>query len=169
MADLSLDEKVKRFNVSMEALDDQVNYLHFSASAKAHASIDIMAPALHNTEEVAMQTRELAVNIDDRTKLLNSHAAGVVTELHALRAGFASQSNMTRSVERQLDLNNRAIDHMSSVLHDVLENSECRNMLVMKSSDADLIRDKDILPEGDHDETSRNDFHDFAACIAQTT
>ncbi|KAH7091246.1 hypothetical protein FB567DRAFT_518271 [Paraphoma chrysanthemicola] len=124
MADLSLDEKVKRFNVSMEALDDQVNYLHFSASAKAHASIDIMAPALHNTEEVAMQTRELAVNIDDRTKLLNSHAAGVVTELHALRAGFASQSNVTRSVERQLDLNNRAIDHMSSVLHDVLENSE---------------------------------------------
>jgi hypothetical protein len=126
LSDSNLDEKTKHFHRSMEALDEQVNYLHLSSSVTANASIATMGPRVYNTEGMVVKTNKLAESIDDRTRLLSNHAGGIVTGLHGLRADVASQHDTTRSVEKRLDVNTRAIDHLSSVLQDVLVYAECK-------------------------------------------
>jgi len=126
LSDSDLDEKRKRFHRSVEALDEQVNYLHLSSSVTANASIEAMSPRVKNTEGMVIRTNELAESIDNRTKVLNSHAGGIMTGLQRLRANVVSQYDVTRSMESRLQVNTRAIDHLSSILQDVLEYAECK-------------------------------------------
>jgi len=126
LSDSDLDEKTKRFHRSVEALDEQVNYLHLSSSVTANASIEAMSPRVQNTEGMVIRTNELAESIDDRTRVLNSHAGGIMTGLQRLRANVVSQYDVTRSMENRLQVNTRAIDHLSSILQDVLEYAECK-------------------------------------------
>lgn len=129
-ADNDLDEKKKRFQISMEALQEQVKYLHLSASAKAHTTIADMGPIVHNTEFVV-------TSIDQSTRALNSSAAQISTGIDELRSDVVMHEKTTQSLKRDIEIqrreneeHRRAIRYLSCVLEDHLRNADCKGPIL---------------------------------------
>jgi hypothetical protein len=126
LSDNSLDDKLNRYHKSMEALEEQVQYLHISASATANASIAQMVPSLESTATTTVDTNKIARSIEQRTSILATHAEGIATEIDSLRTDMSFQTSVAQSMSRRLDANTQAVAHLSSLLHGVLEFAECK-------------------------------------------
>ena len=133
LADANVDEKRKRFQMSMTALEDQAEYLHRASSATANASIANMAPSVQNIEQVV-------TSLDDRTKVWNNSARNISTGIEGLRS---SQDQTAQRLQREIEMQRHAIelqsqvqsqafDNLSSILHDVIRNAECKVFFHMK-------------------------------------
>lgn len=129
LADANVDEKRKRFQMSMAALEDQAEHLHRASSATANASIATMAPSVQNIEQVV-------TSLDGRAKVWNDSARNISTGIEGLRS-FQDQTaqQLQREIEMQrhaIELQSQAYDNLSSILHDVIKNAECKVLSHMR-------------------------------------
>ncbi|KAJ4354144.1 uncharacterized protein N0V89_005877 [Didymosphaeria variabile] len=136
LADQDLDEKKRRFHMSMEALEEQVNHLHLSSSAKTNASIANMGPSVHRTENVVL-------SIDNTTKVLHSSARTVVAGIDGLRSDVTSHEQATQMLKKEIEMQRQAIElqsqahnSLSSLLQDVIKNAEWYTARVQRAYDA---------------------------------
>jgi hypothetical protein len=134
LADTNVDEKRKRFQMSMTALEDQAEYLHRASSATANASIATMAPSVQNIEHVV-------TSLDGRVRVWDDSARNISTGIEGLRN---SQDQTTQRLQREIEMQRHAIelqsqvqsqafDNLSSILHDVIRNAECKVFFHMKA------------------------------------
>lgn len=129
LADEDLDEKKRRFHKSMDALEQQVHFLHLSSSAKANTTIAEMIPSVHNTERMVS-------SIDDTAKILHQTSKIALVEFEELRSDVVSHAQMTHSLAKQVEMQTQAIelqsqsrDNLASLLQDHISNIECKNRL----------------------------------------
>lgn len=143
LADANVDEKRKRFQMSMTALEDQAEYLHRASSAAANASVATMAPSVQNIEQVV-------TSLDGRARVWDDSARNISTGIEGLRS---SQDQTTQRLQREIEMQRHAIelqsqvqsqafDNLSSILHDVIRNAECKVLFQMESFCADNCRER---------------------------
>jgi hypothetical protein len=135
----------------MEALEEQVNYLHLSSSAAAHRSIEVMRPSVQNTESVVLA-------IDDRTRALDMSAKSVATSIDGLRASAILHERTTQSLRKGIEMQSEmqkqeserqrqrdewqtqttvdAISSLSSLLQGIVESNKCMDVfeIVIRAS-----------------------------------
>lgn len=129
LADANVDESCKRFQMSMTALEDQAEYLHRASSATANASIATMAPSVQNIEQTV-------TSLDGRARVWDDSARNISTGIEGLRS---SQDQNIQRLQREIgmqrhdiELNRQAVDHMSSILYDVIRQAECKVLYHLK-------------------------------------
>ena len=126
LSDQSLDDQVKRFQASMEALEDQVNYLHVSSTVATSSTIADMAPKVSNIEATSMWTSGVTHAIDRRTNEMESHVETIETGVRGLQSGMTLQNSMTYKINKQLDASTQATRDLSALLQGVIQSAECQ-------------------------------------------
>jgi hypothetical protein len=118
LADADMDEKRKRVQMSMTALERHAEYLHRASLATANVSIAVMAPSVQNIEQAV--------------RVLDDSARNISTGIEGLHSSQDQTAQRLHIIELQSQRQSQAVYHMSSLLHDVIRGVQCKVLFQMK-------------------------------------
>ena len=130
-ADRPLEEKIKESKKSIQALQDQIDYLQTSTLVATNDTVSRIYPRLADIEQSMRGTQRLNFDIRDRTSAIQDSISGVDHNIGLIQHDMSRQLEETIRVNRQLDSSVEATKNIMAVLKGVLHFAECRDPFIL--------------------------------------
>jgi phage-related tail protein len=141
-SDRPLDEKIKQSKQSMQALQDQLDYLRTSTLVATNETISRMDPRLDRVEETVNGSQRLAWDTHHRMEAMGSSIGDVGHGIECMRRDMTKQLEETIRVNRQLESSTEATKHIMTVLKGVLDFAECKTHVKRAMENTMLMMDQ---------------------------
>jgi DNA primase catalytic subunit len=130
-----LDEKIKESKKSVQALQNQLEYLQTSTLVATNDTVSRMDPRLANVEETMNGAQRLAWETRNRTSAMQSSIGDVDRNIGLMQQDVSKQLEETIRVNRQLESSVEATKNIMAVLKGVLHFAECETSIARMPGD----------------------------------